>query len=79
MEKNRLVLEKSTHTHEIESNGIISSTELAPSTIKLKMETGVGIVRHGEHGTIRTESENVIKYVQQEFNPVTQAMQNAYD
>jgi len=36
-------------------------------------------VTHGEHGTIRTESRTVIKYVQQEVNPVTKKLQNAYD
>ena len=40
---------------------------------------GDGIVQHGQHGTFKTESKNVLKYVQQELNPVTQAIQNAYD
>jgi hypothetical protein len=34
---------------------------------------------HGEHGTIAIESPNVIKYVQQELNPVTKKLQNAWD
>jgi len=36
-------------------------------------------VTHGEHGTLVTESENIIKYVQQELNPLTKKMQNAFD
>ena len=46
--------------------------------MKLQIQ-GDGIVTHGEHGTIKTESPNVIKYVQQELNPVTRKLQNAYD
>jgi hypothetical protein len=40
---------------------------------------GDGVVVHGEHGTLKTESEHIIKYVQQELNPVTNAMQAAFD
>ena len=40
---------------------------------------GDGVVTHGEHGTLKTESKNVIKYVQQELNPVTRKIQNAVD
>jgi len=77
MAKQVLVLEPSTNTHRIEAESIITK-DLGNSIIKLDIE-GNGIVTHGEHGTIKTESKNVIKYIQQEFNPVTKKLQNAYD
>ena len=71
------VLEPSTNTHTLKANNIIKN-DLGNGILKLKI-TGDGIVTHGEHGTLRTESSDVIKYVQQEFNPVTKKLQNAYD
>ncbi len=81
MEKNTesvLVLEPSTNTHSIQGNvKVVTETpELGGMVLKI---AGPGIVSHGEHGTIVTESENVIKLVQQEFNPVLRTLQNAYD
>jgi len=78
MEKNDIqVLEPSTNTHTLKANNI-TTKDLSNGILKLKVK-GDGIVTHGEHGTLRTESENVIKYVQQELNPVTKSLQNAYD
>ena len=77
MAKQTIVLEPSTNTHAMKANSI-ETKELENGILKLKVK-GEGIVTHGEHGTIRTESENIIKYVQQEVNPVTKALQNAYD
>ena len=77
MERKVVVLEPSTNTHKIEGN-IVNVEEMGNGILKLQ-NVGDGIVTHGEHGTIRTESEHMIKYVQQELNPVTRALQNAYD
>ena len=79
MEKNKqvVVLEPSTNTHQVEANSI-EKTVIDESILKLKIK-GNGIVTHGDHGTLVTESENVIKYVQQEFNPITRKLQNAFD
>lgn len=79
MEKNKtvVVLEPSTNTHQVEANSI-EKIAIDESILKLKIK-GNGIVTHGEHGTLVTESENVIKYVQQEFNPITRKLQNAFD
>jgi hypothetical protein len=72
-----VILEPSTNSHKI--NGTkITSEKITESILKLKI-VGPGVVTHGEHGTLVTESENVIKYVQQELNPVTKALQNAFD
>jgi hypothetical protein len=38
-----------------------------------------GIVSHGEHGTVVTESKHVIKTVQQEYNPILKTLQAAFD
>lgn len=77
MNKQKLVLEPSTNTHTIEANNIVSE-EIGNGILKLKIK-GDGVVTHGEHGTLKTESPDVIKYVQQEVNPVTRKIQNAYD
>jgi hypothetical protein len=71
------VLEPSTNTHTIEAVEIVKK-DLGNGILKLKI-TGDGVVTHGEHGTLKTESPNVFKYVQQEVNPITKKLQNAFD
>jgi hypothetical protein len=72
-----VVLEPSTNTHRLESESV-EVRDLGHGILKIK--TGQrGVVTHGEHGTLVTESQNVIKYVQQELNPLTKKMQNAFD
>jgi len=71
------VLEPSTNTHTLYAQNI-TKEDLGNGILKLQIQ-GDGIVTHGEHGTIKTESPNVIKYVQQELNPITRKLQNAYD
>lgn len=75
--KQIVVLEPSTNTHAMTADSV-EITDLGGGNLKLKVE-GAGIVTHGEHGVVRTEAPDVIKYVQQELNPITQAFQNAYD
>jgi hypothetical protein len=76
--KHEVILEPSTNTHVMRSESVVETKDLGRGVLKLSLK-GDGIVSHGEHGTIKTESANVIKYVQQEYNPVTRAMQNAFD
>jgi hypothetical protein len=79
MEKtNFTVLEPSTNTHIVEGYNSINVTDCGNGVLKLNIE-GDGVVKHGEHGTLKTESAVVIKYVQKELNPVTKALQNAFD
>jgi hypothetical protein len=73
-----VVLEPSTNTHRLQSNSV-DVTDLGHGILKVKTSREGGIVTHGEHGTLVTESENIIKYVQQELNPLTKKMQNAFD
>jgi len=77
MQKETLILEPSTNTHVMEADKI-EMKKLGNGIIQLKI-SGNGIVTHGEHGTIKTEAENVIKYIQQEINPISGIMQNAFD
>jgi hypothetical protein len=77
MEKTTIVLEPSTNTHTITAPNI-TKTDLGNGILKLDIQ-GDGIVTHGEHGTLKTESTTVYKYVQQELNPVTKMLQNAWD
>jgi hypothetical protein len=78
MKAHQLVLEKSTNTHVLESEAEILGTEIENSITKVKTQ-GETVLLHGEHGTLNIESRNFVKYVQQEFNPVTRIMQNSFD
>lgn len=71
------VLELSTNTHLLETEDVVAK-DLRNGILQLKIK-GDGAITHGEHGTIKTESPDVIKYVQQEQNPITKLMQNAFD
>lgn len=71
-----IVLEPSTNTHSM--TGVIDVKPVDASILKIRT-AGPSQVVHGEHHTIGIESENVIKYVQQELNPVTGKLQNAWD
>lgn len=76
--KQELVLEPSTNTHVIKGNvNVIKNLDnLGGMVLEV---TDKGIVTHGEHGVIVTENENIIKLVQQEFNPVLKVLQNSFD
>ena len=77
MYKEKIVLEPSTNTHVLEVNSVeVKNLENGMMQLKIK---GNGIITHGEHGTIKTESEHIIKYIQQEVNPLTRQRQNAFD
>lgn len=78
IQSNQVILEPSSNTHTLKSENNVTVDELSPSILKLKIQ-GKGVVTHGQHGTICTEAETVIKYTQKEYNPVTKAMQNAFD
>lgn len=77
--KNQVVLEPSTNTHTLTSKGEVKVKDLGNGTLKLNIKAGEGVITHGEHGTLKTESTTVVKYVQKELNPVTRKLQNAFD
>jgi len=75
MEKT-IILEPSSNTHTM--TNVLNVENIDASILKIKT-TEQSKVFHGEHGTLAIESENVIKYVQQELNPVTKKLQNSWD
>ena len=77
-EATRFNLEASTNTHVLESDDFIEIDELHNGVVKMKIN-GNGIITHNEHRTIVTESENVLKYIQQELNPITNDIRNVFD
>lgn len=78
MEKQTVVLEPSTNTHKIE--GQVTVTDSLKELNGLVLEAnGECLVLHGEHGVIVTEEENIIKLTQQELNPLTGLLTNAFD
>jgi hypothetical protein len=73
----KLVLEPSTNTHVLQG-GNIKSENLGDGIISLTIE-GNAYITHNEHHTIATEAKYVVKDLQQEYNPITQMLQSAYD
>jgi len=71
-----ITLEPSSNTHKM--TNVIDVEDMGNSILKVKAGQNSTVI-HGEHGTIAIESENVVKYVQQELNPVTGKLQNAWD
>lgn len=76
--KQVLVLEPSTNTHKLEAKSVTSKKLDEMNGLVLQIE-GEGQVLHGEHGVIVTEAKNIIKLNQQESNPLTGMLENAYD
>jgi hypothetical protein len=72
-----VVLEPSTNTHTLQSKKEIETVSSNETVSVFKVNEGV--VLHGEHGPIGVNSGLVIKYNQNEYNPVTRQMQKAFD
>ena len=79
MNKN-IVLEESTNTHTMIGDVKLVKKMNKMNTIVLDTNES-SIVEHGHHACVSTEPETkrVIKITQQEFNPVTKALMNAFD
>jgi hypothetical protein len=76
----KITLEESTNTHTLKGNAEVVKKMEKMNTIVLDTQ-GEAIVEHGHHAVVSTETETkrVIKITQQEFNPVTKALMNAFD
>lgn len=78
----KITVQDSAHPHYLEAKkaqvDTIIKNEQGSHIIKFIIY-GDGIITHGKHGTIKTESKYIIKYVQQEFNPFTRKMMDAFD
>ncbi len=80
MKANVVVLENSTNQHKLESNSSIIVEDLNELGGKyIQTEGNDGIVTHAEHGTLKIKGNHLVKVTQQEQNPITGLMQNAYD
>ena len=75
-----IILEESTNTHTIKGDVEMVKKMAKMNTIVLDTNDSA-IIEHGHHAVVKTEEETkrVIKITQQEFNPVTKAMMNAFD
>ena len=78
MKKETIVLEPSTNSHSMTGNVTVKTELPEMGGLVLEVE-GKGIVLHGEHGVVVTDSKNIIKLVQQEVSPITGLLQNAFD
>jgi len=75
-----LVLEESTNTHTMIGDVKVVKKMEKMNTVVLDTN-GSTIVEHGHHAVVSTEpsTKRVIKITQQEYNPVTKALMNAFD
>lgn len=71
------ILEESTNNHTLEAEHI-ELIEIDGTSVELEFK-GKATVLHGEHGVLFLESKRIKKYVQQEYNPISQRYENAYD
>jgi|APHig6443718053_1056840.scaffolds.fasta_scaffold1256746_1 hypothetical protein len=80
IKQTEVVLEQSSNPHTLKGNVSVIKKIENMNTMVLELQ-GAAIVEHGQHATVRTEedSKNIIKITQQEFNPITKALMNAFD
>lgn len=76
--KNVIILEPSSSVHKLECKATPITVRLDASSLFVTTN-GESIVTHGHHGTLAVESKTFLKVVQQELNPVTAELQNAFD
>jgi len=76
----KVVLEPSTNTHTAKGNIEVTDKREFLNTMVMKTN-GQMIVEHSEHATVATDpkSEHVIKIVQSEISPISQAIMAAFD
>ena len=76
----KVTLEESTNTHTMIGEVKVVKKMEKMNTIVLDTN-GCSVVEHGHHAIVSTEPETkrVIKITQQEYNPVTRALMNAFD
>lgn len=70
-------LEKTSNQHmmKVSSYKVINRNE-STETVFIQNDA---FITHNEHKMIRIESPYFVKYIQQEYNPITQLNENAYD
>jgi hypothetical protein len=77
----KVVLEKSTNTHSTNSDVEVVKELENMTTVVLNVKDEKMVVEHGHHATVATDpgTKDVIKITQQEVNPITRKLMNAYD
>ena len=71
------ILEESAHCHTLVAETIEVISETLDS-IELQV-SGPARLIHGQHGTLLIERGRIKKYVQQEYNPITERYVHAFD
>jgi hypothetical protein len=74
--KQTISLELSTNTHQLTEVEKVSKID--NSILKVTVGEKSKVI-HGEHNSFAIESKHIIKYVQQELNPITKKLQNSWD
>ncbi|PIF44352.1 hypothetical protein CLU96_1298 [Chryseobacterium sp. 52] len=70
-------LENTSNQHLLKSPGYkVIDKDGSTETFKI---SGDAFIFHNEHKMLRIESEYFVKYIQQEYNPITKLTENAYD
>ena len=75
---NKVVVENSKNPHVLNSENNIKVNKITDNIFDINLN-GNTIVTHGQHGTLKIESQRVIKYSQTEVNPITKKIQKAFD
>jgi len=80
MERQKLVLEPSTNTHVLEGKKVLLKKKIGSMGTMVFEAHGAKVV-HGEHAVVQVgnNSPNIIKITQQEYNPITKKLMNAFD
>ena len=70
-------LEKTSNQHMMKASSYrVVDSEDSTETFFIKEDA---FIIHDEHKVLRVESPYFVKYIQQEYNPITQISENAYD
>lgn len=76
----KLILEKSSNTHVLESpTKIVNQVTHESGVITVTTSEPNAFVTHGEHGTIAVETKTFHKTNLKEFNPLSRKIMNAID
>lgn len=75
-ETKKVAIEQSTNTHEL--SGVVNLKVMSDCTV-VKVNPNESILSHGEHGNLKVDSEHIVVYRQDEYNPSTKGYQKVVD
>ena len=73
----KIVLQESKNPHILEADEI--EIIAANERFQLLAINGNGIIHHGEHGALHTNTPFLLKYTQQEIDPLTNNIYDVFD